>query len=214
MSRTSITFLLSPVLFGGLVWGGASCSDDSSISAENFAAEYAQAYCDYHFRCCGSAERSYGSKSQCVNQQQDRAESMLAFIAAGAGAFASFDGTKGRSCIDSLLKDGCSEVQVACLDQVTRAKHTEGEACTYSSECESFYCVQEEAGTKGYCGAQSGSCSGDDRACASGSYCDGIQCQTKKDSTQPCGRPGECMSGICSPSKICGTAEAPLCDGQ
>ena len=96
---------------------------------------------------------------------------------------------------------------------------TAGEDCTYSSECESFHCIQPQKGAQGYCAPVSsgGGCSGDDRACTKDSYCDTttMQCAPRKDAGEICHRPEQCNSGVCSPQKLCvAINENEFCDGK
>jgi hypothetical protein len=205
-------WLTLPLL--ALLWPG--CSDDAPLTAEQFLVEYPQAYCDYVWRCCSSDERSYNAKGVCTTAKTKQVEELLAFRAA-ENPGATFDHAAARSCLDVLNGNDCAAATKAkdCLLDVARPQHDDGEDCTYAVECTSYHCVQPQKNTPGTCGAASGSCSGDDRACGAGSYCDATrQCQPKKEVGNPCGAPVECLSGICALEiTSCVTAPDPLCDG-
>lgn len=192
------------------------CDGEETLSADQFLAEYPQAYCDYVWRCCSSDERSYNAKGVCVTAKTKQAEELLAFRNAET-PYASFAATSARACLDALNGNDCAAATKAkdCLLDVAQPQHNDGEACTYAVECTSYHCVQPQKNTPGTCGAASGSCSGDDRACGTGSYCDATrQCQPKKEVAKPCGAPVECLSGICAMEiTTCVAAPDPLCDG-
>jgi len=195
----------------------AACSDDS-VSATQFVDDYIDAYCSYIMRCCDAqTERSYMTKTACEQDRRPYVERLLASTAEGAKVTVLTD--EARGCIDGLKDSDCTTATASrdCLVKVTRGQQEAGEPCTYSPECTSYYCIQPQKNIEGYCAASSGgSCSGDDRACDSGSYCDDntLQCVPRKDTAANCNRPEECQSGICSPQKLCVAAPSPLCDGQ
>ena len=201
-----------PLVLLGLV----ACSDDT-ISATDFVDDYLEAYCGYIMRCCDAVERSYMTSTACQLDRRPYVEQLLASKADGAKVTVLND--KARACIDSLGDSDCSAATTArdCLVAVTRGQQASGDPCSTSPECESYYCIQDQKDVEGYCAAGSGgNCSGDDRACAAGSYCDDgtLQCLPRKEEGQICHRPEQCQSGICSPQKVCVAAPTPLCDGE
>jgi hypothetical protein len=196
----------------------AGCSDDT-IDVDQFVDDYLEAYCSYAMRCCDSPERSFTTKQACIDGWRSHVDELLAFRKADT-SFATFVTGEARSCIDALGKE-CEAATAArdCLAKVTRGQHKDGEDCTYSAECESFYCIQSQKGAKGYCApvGSGGGCSGDDRACTKDSFCDTgtMQCSPKKDSGDICHRPNQCTSGVCSPQKLCvAINEKEFCDGK
>jgi hypothetical protein len=192
----------------------AACSDEPSVSADEFVNQYPQAYCAYLIRCCASSERSYGATSQCEAAVKGRVDDLLDFRAA-AGAKASFNAGGAQACLDQLA-GGCNATLAAgCMFDAVSPGQSEGQDCTYSAECPSFYCVQPQKHTKGSCGGSGTGCSGLDVSCSSGAFCDASrQCLAKKTDGETCSRPGECSSRICSPSfKQCGSAVQSMCDG-
>jgi len=208
MSATGPTLLITLTLLVG-------CSDDA-IGPSKFVDDYLDAYCSYIMRCCDLEERSYTTKDVCVEHRRPYVKDLVA--AEAQTSFVSLVTDKARSCID-LLKSDCKAATAArdCLLAVTMGQHKSGEDCTYSPECESYYCIQPQKNTKGYCaGSSGGSCSGDDRACDQGSFCDetNLQCAPRKLVGDICHRPEHCISGVCSPQKLCVTAGTPFCDGE
>jgi hypothetical protein len=192
-----------------------SCTDDS-LGVDQFVEDYLEAYCGYLMRCCDSPERSYTTKQSCIDGRRPLVDAMLAFRNAET-PFATFVTAEARSCIDVLGRD-CETATTSrdCLSKVAQGQHTSGEDCTYSAECDSFYCIQSQKGAKGYCaGSSGGACSGDDRACSTGSFCDDAtsQCDPRRDPGDNCHRPEMCKSGVCSPQKLCVSITDPFCDG-
>lgn len=194
------------------------CSGSDELTADEFVAAYPAAYCGYLMRCCDPGERSYGSKPICEQAIAARVNELLAFRAAES-QHASFLPGSAKACVDRLQSAGCGDdkkLADGCMFEVTRPLHKAGEDCTYSSECESFYCIQPQKHVKGSCGSVGGSaCSGDDRACSEGSYCkDGVTCAPKLELAKPCSSGAECQSGVCSSStKVCVARIEPWCDG-
>jgi len=194
------------------------CSGEEEISAEEFAASYPEAYCGYLMRCCDPGERSYGSKPICEQAIGEAVKELLAFRES-ATPFASFLAKSAKSCVDRLRNLSCTDDKTladGCMFEAVSPQHKAGEECTYSSECDSSYCIQPQKNVKGTCGGSGGSqCSGDHRACSDGSFCkDGRSCLPKIEHAKPCSAGFECQSGICSSSaKICVARIEPWCDG-
>jgi hypothetical protein len=199
-----------------LLLSPAGCGEDSAFSAEDFIAQYSAAYCSYLIYCCDSAERSYGSQAACQQAVDAEVAQLLAFRDAPQ-PFASFMGTEAKACVDALKTRRCTEdptLVEGCLGRITRAAHTTGEECTYSAECESYYCVQTQQNVKGSCGIASNECNVLDLACGADQYCQANTCQPKLEAATPCARGGQCLSGICSPTaKVCANRTEPFCDG-
>ena len=197
-----------------------ACSDDSSVTAEEFISQYAAEYCGYLSFCCDANEQSFNSRGSCEAAMVSRVKDLLAFQDQGA-AFAAFNGEAAKGCLDRLRGRGCDDPVLlrGCLDQVTTAAHKKNEECRYSAECDSFYCVQSKAGEKGSCGAQAdigGSCSGHDSGCPSGTFCSGLrQCTRQKKGGDSCSRAEQCESFICHRTdRICVTpSRSPICTG-
>lgn len=199
-----------------LLWG---CSEEVKVSMEDFMAQYPGAYCSYLIACCDQAERSYGSENACKTVVEERLSDLLAFREADT-PFATLEADPATDCLERLQAKNCTEdaeLAMGCLNTITRPGHKSGDECTYSAECSSYYCIQPQKNTEGYCGSEgAGQCSGDDRACAEGSYCSSAnQCTAKIADSSTCGRGNECESGICSPNaKICVPRQKPYCDGK
>ena len=213
-TRRPLLALATAALIAGATIG--ACSDEVTITAEEFVTRYAQTYCAYVFRCCDSSERSYGSPIQCQSVTEDLAKQLLDFSGAG-DARAAFAAGAAQACLDQLGGADCSVSMLAgCMTSAVTPGSDQGGDCKYSADCKSFYCVQPQQHTPGSCGGSGSGCSGLDQSCTAGSYCDGSrQCLGKKSDGDACSAPNECSSGICSPSyKQCVTAPAPVCDGK
>ncbi|MBW2457683.1 MAG: hypothetical protein JRI68_24475 [Deltaproteobacteria bacterium] len=204
---------LALALIGALTLTG--CSDEPTVTADEFITEYTQTYCKYLIRCCASSERSYGSTSQCEAAVKGQVNELLDFRVA-AGARAAFNAGGAQACLDQIGGACNTSLAAGCMLDAVTPGQSEGQDCTYSAECQSFYCVQPKKHTKGSCGGSGTGCSGLDISCSSGAYCDSSrQCLVKKIDGDACSRPQECSSGICSPSfKQCGSTPQNLCDGQ
>ena len=201
-----------------LVTLSPACSGSDEMTADEFVAAYPAAYCAYLMRCCDPGERSYGSKPICEQAIGALVNELLAFRASDT-PYASFLPGSAKACVDKLQSSACTDDKTlagGCMVEVARPQHKAGEDCTYSAECESYYCVQPQKNVRGSCGSPGGSqCSGDHRACSEGSYCkDGVSCVPKIEHAKPCSSGFECQSGICSSSaKICVARIEPWCDG-
>ncbi len=206
---------------GSLCFCLSGCSEELTLSVDDFMAQYPGAYCSYLIYCCDQAERSYGSENACKTIVEEQLNDLLAFREADT-PFATFEAEPAADCLDRLLAKNCTEdsaLASGCLTSITRPGHTSGDECTYSAECASYYCIQPQKNTVGYCGSEgAGQCSGDDRACAAGNYCSSANVCTpkvKEEDSSTCGRGNECESGICSASaKICVPKQTPYCDGK
>ena len=207
------------LISAALVAGLAACSDEVKLTMDDFMSRYPAAYCSYLIACCDQAERSYGSEAACKTVVEDQVSDLLAFREADE-AHATFEPQAATDCLEILESKSCTEdptLADGCLDRVTRPSQQAGDDCTYSAECSSYYCIQPQKNTLGYCGSEgAGQCSGDDRSCGEGSYCSSAnQCTPKIADSATCGRGNECLSGICSPSaKICVPRQTPYCDGK
>ncbi|MFH1132382.1 MAG: hypothetical protein V1754_13685 [Pseudomonadota bacterium] len=192
----------------------------SGGDADDFIKNYPVAYCNMVFRCCDSSERSYSSKTVCENLVGGEVSNLLAFVEAPT-PHAMFLSSQADLCINRLENSDCTDPLLAtgCLNTVTRALNKKGDECVFSAECGDFVCIQAQVGATGYCGETAivgGKCSGDDRGCPENAYCSNTRvCTDKKESSEICTSPNECLSGICSPSiKICAGKLDPFCDGQ
>ncbi len=207
--------VLGPMLIALLL---TSCGGSDELTIDDFLAQYPDAYCGYVYRCCDSVERSFGSQVACREVTLETLKEQLAFRNA-ATPFATFLPKAGQACIDRLKTEACGTtptLPTGCAGDAVQPQHSEGDECTYSWECTSSYCAQPQKLVRGSCGKkESSACSGDDRSCASGQYCDGNNCKTQIDVSKPCTRGGECVSGICSPSaRVCVSRTEPFCDGK
>lgn len=207
----SATRLALPLLALGL-----ACSDEA-VTTTGFIDDYLDAYCGYIMRCCDAVERSYMTDTACRRQREPYIQALLASTAEDAKV--TLVESKARDCIKALNDSDCTRATAAagCLAGVTQGQQQSGDDCTYSPECASYYCIQDQKNVQGYCaGSSGGSCSGDDRACDQGSFCDDtkMQCVPQVAEGQPCDRPEQCASGICAPQKYCVAAPTPLCDGK
>jgi hypothetical protein len=204
-----------------LLAAALSCSKEEPYTVEQFVSEYTTAYCNYVFKCCKTGqELSFNSKATCEQLVDESAKEVFAYHTAGSD-FATYDEAAAKSCVDTLQKTSCTDstLLAGCITNAVHAVHTYGDDCTYSSECDSSYCIQTQKGTKGYCGQKSsngGGCSGDSRACPSGTYCSATRvCSNLLAEGVTCDREYECESGICSATyKQCLTAQSPMCDGK
>jgi hypothetical protein len=201
----------------------AGCSDGNGddLTVEEFRAAYKSAYCERVFRCCDADERSFGSTLSCESLVEQRLLELLRFTGASGNVYASFLPAAAKSCLEELRTAGCDYVELTekgCAEKAVSApQHTQGEECTYSVECDSYYCIQPAKLVRGSCGAAGGPpCSGDDRTCRERHYCDESgQCQPTKGNAERCGSGRECESGVCSPStKTCIPRPSPFCDGK
>lgn len=204
--------MLSLVLLVG------SCSGSDGVTADEFKAGYPKAYCDHVFRCCDADERSFGSSLICEQQVAEEVGELLAFSAAST-AFAQFLPAAGKKCLDSLSQPSCDDVSLVdpgCASSTVQPQHKQGEECSYSSECQSYYCIQPQKLARGSCGpAGEPHCSGDNRSCREGHACVGNECVLKKGVAQGCGSARECESAICSATtKSCYPRPSPFCDGK
>jgi len=194
------------------------CSGGDDMTPAEFVALYPDAYCGYLMRCCDPAERSYGSKPICEQAVGTIVSELLAFRESET-PFASFLAAPAKACIEKLKSAACTDDKTladGCMFDSVSPLHKAGEECTYSSECDSYYCIQPQKNVKGICGSVGGSqCSGDHRACSEGSYCkDSRSCEPKLEIAKPCSSGFECQTGICSSAaKVCVAKLEPWCDG-
>jgi len=199
--------------------GASSCStSEPELTADSFKEQYPEAYCSHVFRCCDAGERSHGSAVVCQQEVTARVLDLLGFSAAPT-PFAKFSAFAAKSCLDRLRQASCDDlslIEPGCAEDTVQPLHKEGEDCTYSAECESFYCIQPQKLVRGSCGAPEGPhCSGDDRSCRQGHLCLGGECQLRKGNAAPCGGATECESGVCTPTtKTCIPRPTPFCDGK
>ena len=74
-----------------------------------------------------------------------------------------------------------------------------------SPSCAPYLCLGTSSGCPVSCAA--------DSACATGYYCNGAQCVSKKATGQTCSGANQCQSGFCSDGYCCNQACAGGCDG-
>lgn len=201
-------------LVAGLLATAPACSDEPSVTADEFIEQYPKTFCAYVQRCCASSERS-GSTGQCEARVKRQLSEDLLDFRTTAGVKVSFNGGAAQGCLDQLAGACDTTLAAGCMLDAVTPGQSEGQDCSYSAECQSFYCVQPQKHAKGSCGGSGTGCSDLDVSCSSGAYCSGRQCLGKKADGDLCSRPGECISGICSAGFMqCGSTVKNLCDGQ
>ncbi len=203
-----------------------ACSHDGGgISASDYAAQEAAAFCDYEVRC-----GLFADQPSCISFETIYVDpSFLMLVDSGK---VTFDGNAAQACLDAISTTPCDGTQMAaritpsaCNAIVVGTVAMSG-ACEQSAECQSGACVVPDCGSAcctGSCGAaQAPAGSGEPcltRACDVGLACNetsetcvalggsGAGCMYFDDCAYGLG----CAGGECAPLPAIG---APCPDGE
>lgn len=151
-----------------------ACSHDGGgLSASSYAAQAAQALCDYEVRCGLFADQA----SCLVYGQTQIGDSFQQLLDSGK---ATFDGNAAQACLDALANLSCDNTQMSvrteppgCLHIVTGTVAT-GSDCEQSDECQSGACAIPDCSSA----CCTGSCVAAQAPAGSGEPCATRPCDT------------------------------------
>jgi len=189
-----------------------ACSHDGGgLSASDYAAQAAQALCDWEVRC-----GLFADQTSCLMYGQTQIGSGLQQLIDSGKA--TFDGDAAQACLDAIASTSCDVTQMgvrvepsACLHYVDGTVAT-GSACEQNAECQSGACAIADCGSAcctGSCiAAQAPAGSGEPcvtRPCDTGLTCDQTSgtCVPLGGSGAGCGLPDQCAYGLGCAGGMC-----------
>lgn len=167
-----------------LVATASACGSDS-VSIDDYAAKYLDAYCASAVRCNDSA-----TIAECKATNSLDSDGFATLLDAVHGGTVDFDGGQAQACLDQVTAQNCEfdgfHTTSAC-DDVFGGTVAQGGACAIDAECAGgASCVQTDMNCDpdmmccpGTCGAPAttvasgGSCAAAGAECAEGTYCNG-----------------------------------------
>ena len=192
-----------------------ACShDNGGISAADYAAQEAAAFCDYEVRC-----GLFADQTSCVSYGVIYVDpGFLTLVESGK---VNYDGAAAQSCLDALSTVPCDQTQMAarvtptaCTEIVIGTVAMSG-TCEQNAECESAACVLPDCGSAcctGSCGAAQAP-AGTGEPCVTRACDVGLTCNETMGTCAPLGGSGagcmlddDCAYGLGCPGGEC----APL----
>ncbi len=213
------------------------CGGDSkkTLLLTDAAAAFSRDICTRAYACCTTEEMDqirgtyWTDEASCVTYFTGIIEGMMidkaeAAIAAGRGQY---DAEVAGACEATFAARGCTGSPqndfAALVEDCTgmyRGLQAADAPCLSDAECvPGTTCIGESGTTEGTCQAYlalGAACTPNSQPpCASGLYCDGAACATRKAAGAACAASTECAAGLeCDANNQCATVVLTTCDGQ